>query len=66
MLSPRYRPSAAFTPSSRAKLPQMPELREVPDSPPPFLGSWRRVYVAVLIYLAGVILAAYFFARAYR
>lgn len=44
----------------------MPELREVPDSPPPFLGSWRRVYAAVLIYLAGVILAAYWFARAYQ
>ncbi|MGA3259784.1 MAG: hypothetical protein ABSE35_12955 [Bryobacteraceae bacterium] len=44
----------------------MPELPDVPDSPPPFLGSWRRVYVAVLIYLAGVILAAYVFTRAYR
>ena len=44
----------------------MPELRDVPDSPPPFLGSWRRVYAAVLVYRAGVILAAYFFARAYR
>jgi len=43
----------------------MPELREVPDAPP-FLGSWGRVYVAVLLYLAGVILAAYLFARAYR
>ncbi|MGO9232337.1 MAG: hypothetical protein ACLQKA_24330 [Bryobacteraceae bacterium] len=44
----------------------MPELRDVPDSPPPFLGSWRRVYAAVLVYLAGVILAAYWFTRAYR
>jgi len=44
----------------------MPELRDVPDAPPPFLGSWGRVYVAVLLYLAGVILAAYLFARAYR
>jgi hypothetical protein len=44
----------------------MPELPDVPDSPPPFLGSWRRVYAAVLVYLVGVILAAYFFARAYR
>jgi hypothetical protein len=44
----------------------MPEPRDVPDSPPPFLGSWRRVYVAVLLYLAGVILAAYCFTRAYR
>jgi len=44
----------------------MPELRDVPDSPPPFLGSWGRVYAAVLVYLAGVILAAYWFTRAYR
>jgi hypothetical protein len=44
----------------------MPELREVPDSPPPFLGSWRRVYAAVVVYLAGVILIAYLFTRAYR
>ena len=57
---------AASASSSRATLPLMPELREVPDSPPPFLGSWRRVYIAVLVYLAGVILAAYFFSRAYR
>ena len=38
----------------------------MPDSPPPFLGSWRRVYAVVLVYLVGVILAAYFFTRAYR
>ena len=44
----------------------MPELRDVPDAPPPFLGSWRRVYLAVLVYLAAVILAAYWFTRAYR
>ena len=50
----------------RATLAHMPELGEVPDAPPPFLGSWRRVYAAVLLYLVGVILAAYFFARAYR
>ena len=29
----------------------MPDLRDVPDDPPPFLGTWRRVYVAVLVYL---------------
>ena len=38
----------------------------MPDSTPPFLGSWRRVYAAVLVYLAVVILAAYWFTRAYR
>jgi hypothetical protein len=36
------------------------------DEPPPFLGSWRRVYVAVLIYLVAVIFAFYLFTRAYR
>ncbi len=35
-----------------------------PDNePPPFLGTWRRVYTAVLIYLASVILAFYLFTR---
>ncbi len=33
------------------------------DEPPPFLGSWRRVYYAVLIYLALVIGAFYIFQR---
>jgi len=44
----------------------MPELREVPDEPPPFLGTWRRVYVGVLIYLVAIISAFYLFTRAYR
>ena len=44
----------------------MPELREVPDEAPPFLGTWRRVYIAVLIYLAAIILAFYFFTRSYQ
>jgi hypothetical protein len=29
------------------------------DEPPPFLGSWPRVYAAVLIYLAILILTLY-------
>ena len=44
----------------------MPELREVPDEAPPFLRTWRRVYTAVLIYLAAIILSAYLFTRSYR
>jgi len=28
---------------------------QIPDEPPPFLGTWRRVYAAVLIYLACLI-----------
>ena len=38
----------------------------VADEPPPFLGSWKRAYVVVLIWLAVVITAFYLFTRAYR
>jgi hypothetical protein len=44
----------------------MPDLREVPDEAPPFLGTWRRVYTAVLFYTCAVILLFYFFTRWYR
>ena len=44
----------------------MPELREVPDEAPPFLGTWRRVYIAVLIYLVAIITGSYLFTRAFR
>jgi hypothetical protein len=44
----------------------MPELREVPDEPPPFLGTWPRVYAAILIYLVVIISVFYVFTRAYR
>ncbi|MCW5977815.1 MAG: hypothetical protein KIT09_07040 [Bryobacteraceae bacterium] len=37
----------------------------VADEPPPFLGAWRRVYAAVLIYLAAVIFLFYLFGRAF-
>jgi len=36
----------------------------MPDEPPPFLGTWRRVYLAVLLYLVLVIAACYAFTRA--
>jgi hypothetical protein len=35
------------------------------DEPPPFLGSWKRVYAAVLVYLALLIGAFYLFTRAF-
>lgn len=35
------------------------------DEPPPFLGTWKRVYTAVVIYLALVITLFYFFSKAY-
>lgn len=44
----------------------MPELREVPDEPPPFLGTWKRVYIGIMIYLFVIIFAFYLFSRAYR
>lgn len=44
----------------------MPEPRDVPDDPPPFLGSWRRVYLAIVLYLVGLISLFYLFTRAYR
>jgi hypothetical protein len=37
-----------------------------PDEPPPFLGTWARVYQAVLVYLALLILAFYVFTRIYQ
>lgn len=37
----------------------------VPDDPPPFLRKWPRVYAAVLIYLAALILLFYLFTKAF-
>ena len=39
--------------------------RPIRDEPPPVLGTWPRVYTAVLIYLALVIAAFYAFTRHY-
>lgn len=36
------------------------------NEPPPFLGTWKRVYLAVVLYLAAVITLFYLFTRAYR
>ena len=36
---------------------------QLPDEPPPFLGTWPRVYAAVLIYLAALITLFYIFTR---
>ena len=33
------------------------------DEPPPFFGTWPRVYVAVLFYLASLIVLFYAFTR---
>jgi hypothetical protein len=37
-----------------------------PEEPPPFLGTWPRLYAATLVYLAAVIALAGLFARAFR
>lgn len=37
--------------------------KQVVDGPPPLLGTWSRVYRAVLIYLAFVVAALYLFMR---
>ena len=37
----------------------------LPDEPPPLLGSWRNVYIAVLIYLVLIISSFYMFTRAF-
>ncbi len=34
---------------------------EIIDDPPPFLGTWGRVYAAVIIYLAVLITCFYIF-----
>jgi len=39
--------------------------RDLPDEPPPFLGTWRRVYIFVIGYLAFIIAAFYAFSRAF-
>jgi hypothetical protein len=39
---------------------------DVPDEPPPFLRTWRRVYTATLIYLALIVIGFYLFTEAYR
>jgi hypothetical protein len=44
----------------------MPEPRDVADEPPPFLGTWKRVYTGVLIYLAVIIAVFYAFTEIYR
>jgi hypothetical protein len=37
-----------------------------PEEPPPFLGSWRALYAAVLGTLALLIALFYLFAKAFR
>jgi hypothetical protein len=41
----------------------MTEQEEMRDEGPPVLGTWKRVYVAVLAYLAALIFVFYIFTR---
>jgi hypothetical protein len=41
-------------------------MTQVPDEGPPFLRSWGRVYVAVVVYLIAIILLFYWFMRAFN
>jgi len=36
------------------------------DDPPPMLGAWRRVYIAVLCYLALLVVVFYIFTRVFN
>jgi hypothetical protein len=50
-------------------LPQTPPDHKTPqadDEPPPFLGTWRRIYAFVLIHLALWILVFYFFTERFH
>jgi hypothetical protein len=40
-------------------------MSQLPDEPPPFLGSWRRIYLAVVVYLATLIGLFALFTRAF-
>ena len=40
-----------------------PDRARQSEEPPPFLGTWRRVYLAVIGWLALLILVFYLFAR---
>ena len=39
--------------------------RNLADEPPPFLGSWRRVYMAVVLYLIALITVFWYFGKAW-
>jgi hypothetical protein len=39
--------------------------RPVEDEPPPILGSWRRIYIIVLCYLAFLVAGFYVFTRVF-
>ena len=42
----------------------IPVRNDVHDGPPPFLGTWRRVYMAALTYLLVIIVLLFLFSKA--
>lgn len=36
------------------------------DDPPPFLGTWKRVYACILVYLAAVLVLFWWFTRTWN
>jgi len=40
-------------------------LRTGEDEPPPLLGTWRRIYIIILCYLALLIVGFYFFTKVF-
>ena len=45
--------------------PEDPARERMPDDPPPFLGTWRRVYLAVLMYLASLVVTFWVFTKVF-
>ena len=43
----------------------MTDKKEILDEPPPFLGTWGRVYRFVLVYLAAIIFLFWLFTKHY-
>ena len=39
---------------------------ETPEEPPPFLGTWQRVYAAVILYLIALIALFALFTRTFN
>jgi hypothetical protein len=38
----------------------------IDEENPPFLGSWKKIYLVVLLNLAALIILFYFFSEAYK
>jgi hypothetical protein len=54
-----------FSPHAKLHLMSIDRGR-MPDDPPPILGTWRNVYIAVLCYLALIIASFWIFTRVFR